>query len=198
MNSSRRNASICGKISAMKLKSVFALICLIALTAFVAGCGGDGAGFPSTEDTAVADSWHFRSCRRGSRQPARPVAAEGLRLARREAGDHRRLRRPADRADREGHQERHRQGSQERRQGHRQLRRPELVQQRGVRHLVGQGSIRVHARRGRRHQGLGRRCRRHEGRRPSSSDHPAGPRLRRSGLRATSRPTRRWSSSSTL
>lgn len=37
----------------MKLKSVFALICLIALTAFVTGCGGDGAGYPSTEDTAL-------------------------------------------------------------------------------------------------------------------------------------------------
>lgn len=37
----------------MKLKSVFALICLIALTAIAAGCGGDGAGYPSTEDTAL-------------------------------------------------------------------------------------------------------------------------------------------------
>lgn len=40
-------------MSAMKLKSVFALICLIALTAFVTGCGGDGAGYPSSEDTKL-------------------------------------------------------------------------------------------------------------------------------------------------
>lgn len=40
-------------MTGMKLKSVFALICLIALTAIAAGCGGDGAGYPSTEDTAL-------------------------------------------------------------------------------------------------------------------------------------------------
>lgn len=34
----------------MKLKSVFALICLVALTAFAAGCGGDGADYPSASD----------------------------------------------------------------------------------------------------------------------------------------------------
>lgn len=43
-------------MSAMKLKSVFALICLIALTAVVSGCGGDGAGYPSTEDVKLPDS----------------------------------------------------------------------------------------------------------------------------------------------
>lgn len=43
-------------MSAMKLKSVFALICLIALTAFVTGCGGDGAGYPSSEDVKLPEA----------------------------------------------------------------------------------------------------------------------------------------------
>ncbi|MGB0872013.1 MAG: FKBP-type peptidyl-prolyl cis-trans isomerase [Solirubrobacterales bacterium] len=40
----------------MKLKSFFALICLIAVTAFAAGCGGDGAGYPSADDVKVPDA----------------------------------------------------------------------------------------------------------------------------------------------
>lgn len=47
---------VCAKMSAMKLKSVFALICLIALTAVVSGCGGDGAGYPSSEDVKLPDA----------------------------------------------------------------------------------------------------------------------------------------------
>lgn len=37
-------------MSRMKLKSVFALICLVALAAFATGCGGDGADYPSASD----------------------------------------------------------------------------------------------------------------------------------------------------
>lgn len=40
----------CAKMFRMKLKSVFALICLVALAAFASGCGGDGADYPSASD----------------------------------------------------------------------------------------------------------------------------------------------------
>lgn len=68
---------VCAKMSAMKLKSVFALICLIALTAAVTGCGGDGAGYPSSEDVKLPDAGATEETSKETSDPGKPPKVSG-------------------------------------------------------------------------------------------------------------------------
>lgn len=70
----------CAKLMGMKLKPVFALICLIALAAFAAGCGGDGAGYPSAEDLQAdeaAESSDDSSKKKSDEKPGKIPAVSG-------------------------------------------------------------------------------------------------------------------------